>query len=359
MNRLLFIMLISVLTSACVSTENIALNSDNHKKIKGQSLSETVRDKPPFAATTPGKAAFGVLGAAAMISEGNAIIAANNVEDPALYISNILAGDFARENELTLVPNTTAALKSEKVGEIAKQYPYADYVLDIRTINWSFGYFLNLKHYRVIYSAKLRLIDTKSGITVAEGFCSRVPDKTNDSPTYGELLADNAYILKSELRIAANKCIDEFRKNILHLPAAPLETLTANAKSANTAAGDDVAITEGGQSETVYSLYQNVIKSLDSNSTVEMRKAAIKVGQEKLYTNDGIILATIQVLEKAVKKQTSSKEKYLVDYLAWCAINLGNSKDQRAVSVLSEVVESALPKKVRNHAASALKVIAQ
>ena len=51
-------------------------------------------------------------------------------------------------------------------------------------------------NYRVIYSAKLRVVDTRSQTAVAEGFCSSIPEQDENSPTYDELMADRAARLK-------------------------------------------------------------------------------------------------------------------------------------------------------------------
>ena len=67
------------------------------------------------------------------------------------------------------------------------------------------------------YSARMRLVDTKSGQVLAEGACSRVPEETKASPTYDEMLANNAERLKQELRSAAEFCVNEFRTKTLAL----------------------------------------------------------------------------------------------------------------------------------------------
>ena len=61
----------------------------------------------------------------------------------------------------------------------------------VRTVNWSFAYFpTDWNSYRVIYSAKLRLTDTRNRKVLAEGFCARIPEKSDSAPGYEELLAD-------------------------------------------------------------------------------------------------------------------------------------------------------------------------
>lgn len=98
---------------------------------------------------------------------------------------------------------------------LSKKHQSSSYLLDVRTINWSFGYFPSgWNQYRVIYSAKAKLIDTSSQQVVAEAFCSRVPEKTTDAPSHDELLANNAARLKQELQIAADHCVKELSSKI-------------------------------------------------------------------------------------------------------------------------------------------------
>jgi hypothetical protein len=184
--------------------------------LRGRNVAITIRRaSPDFAAQTPGKAMFGILGAMAMISAGNDIIRENRVADPAPYIAQQLSGELAR------IHGTRATAVALPVGDeapksIASINPTADLIVDVGTINWSFIYFpLNWSHYRVIYSARLRIIDRKTAAVIAEGTCSRIPDDTPTAPSYDELLATGAERLKDELRVAANFCVGELRNKIL------------------------------------------------------------------------------------------------------------------------------------------------
>lgn len=186
--------------------------------MRDQKLSNTLRDKPSFSAMTAGKAAFGMLGAAAMINAGNKIIQENDVDDPANYIAESLLADLKVSFDADSYFNNSIKIKNEKPAQVAAVYKEFSYVLDVRTINWSFGYFpADWNNYRVMYSAKLRLIETSKGRVLSEGFCSRVPDKTEYSPSKEELLGNNAERLKNELKIAADHCIEEFKNNLFGL----------------------------------------------------------------------------------------------------------------------------------------------
>ena len=91
-----------------------------------------------------------------------------------------------------------------------------DLLLDVQTINWSWIYYpASWGHYKVIYSAKLRLIDTKHSRLIADGFCARIPDQPADSaPTREELLNNKAERFKQELATAADYCVQQFRTKV-------------------------------------------------------------------------------------------------------------------------------------------------
>ena len=215
---LAILILASLFLVGCVSTKNVPVPDGNIDDFRNHTVTVPKRGIPDFAASTAGKASFGLIGAAATISEGNKIIKENEVEDPANYICEQLIPALSDKYQLVRIDTNASELKSEDVINISRVFKDADYVLDVRTINWSFIYFpTDWNNYRVIYSSKLRLIDTKKSMTIAEGFCSRVPEQDENSPSYDELLSNNAERLKQELRVSADHCIDHFKKNVFML----------------------------------------------------------------------------------------------------------------------------------------------
>jgi hypothetical protein len=204
--------------SGCVSTKNIQISQQNLKQLNPNNVALTTREKPSFSAMTAGKAMFALVGAAAMIAAGNEIVEDNNIEDPANYIRSEIAKELSKNYGFKINETDPKSVKTSKASEIAKDFPESDLVLDVETINWSFAYFpTDWDNYRVIYSAKIRLIDTKSKSIVAEGFCSRVPEEEKTAPSHEELLANKAERLKQELKIAANTCINEFKNKVLSI----------------------------------------------------------------------------------------------------------------------------------------------
>jgi hypothetical protein len=205
-----------IMLSGCVSTKIVPVKEKDLAGLQGGTVTTSSREKPAFSAMTAGKAMFGAIGGAAMVVAGNKIVEENNVEDPANYIAQELVKGFADVNALTLIGSDGVIASGTKPAELAKQYSRASVLLDVQTINWSFVYFpTDWNSYRVIYSAKMRLIDTKKGKLLAEGFCSRVPEKADNAPSHEQLLADQAAGLKKELAIAADHCITTFRNEVL------------------------------------------------------------------------------------------------------------------------------------------------
>jgi len=205
--------------SACASTKTLRVDTTGMQAAGYRSITVTKREKPSFIAATAGKAAIGgIIGMTAMVVAGNNIVRENAVDDPAGYIADQLATALSAKLGIEKQDNAGKLATSPKPLVLSAAYAAADLVLDVQTVNWSFGYFpSDWNNYRVNYSAKVRLVDTRSKKMVAEGFCSRIPEKSADAPSRNQLLADGAARLKSELKIAADHCISQFSSNVLGL----------------------------------------------------------------------------------------------------------------------------------------------
>jgi len=231
--NVIFVLLLVVI-SGCASPKNIPIAENAITENETHSVIVTKREKPSFSAMTPGKGAFGLIGAVAMISAGNELIKENKVEDPAQYIGTKLVDALQTKYKLFLIEDNNEIIDSTDVEKIAETYKSANYALDVQTVNWSFTYFpTDWSHYRVIYSAKMKLIDTKMNKIVAEGFCSRVPEKDENAPTYDDLTQNNAAGLKKELMTAADFCVDYFNKEIFKLTVNSSINQTENTSEQN------------------------------------------------------------------------------------------------------------------------------
>ena len=205
--------------SACVSTRNVPLTSDHMALLKGHSFGMTRYPVPAFSAMTPAKAELGMIGAIAMVAEGNSRILENNVNDPAVTIASELAKSVSAKFAGRVVTSPHKTISDYSVSAISAEHKDTDYVIDVKTINWSCVYYpLNWGRYRVIYSAKFRLIDTRKQAVLCEGFYSRIPYDPDNAPSYTQLLEDNhAAKLKSELNIAKDGAVGQFKTDTLKL----------------------------------------------------------------------------------------------------------------------------------------------
>jgi hypothetical protein len=210
--------IILLILSGCASTENIPIDIAHINATKPQTITTTIRVKPDFYAETPGKVVLTALFVNKIVAAGNEIIYENSIADPAGYISNELAEALSAKLNLEKISNNGKITYSPNPNLLSKAYSHSDLLLDIQTLYWGFTYFrADLKEYRVLYTAKLRLVDTRSSITIAEGVCYRRPDQDEHSPSYTEMLSDKAVWIKRELIATADYCISEFKTNVLKI----------------------------------------------------------------------------------------------------------------------------------------------
>jgi hypothetical protein len=218
MKKLITIAMAVVVFSGCATVNKQVIDKSAVLALKNQTITHTTRKTPDFSAMTAGKAVFGLLGAVAMISEGNGIVSKNNIADPADSIALGLATALEEAHGSRLV-TPPAPVDTDDATQIATRAKgMARFIIDAQTINWSFGYFpTDWSHYRLIYTAKARLIDTQTRAVVAEGFCKRIPESNTNAPTYEQLLMNEAALLKQELATAANECVRALKTEMLSL----------------------------------------------------------------------------------------------------------------------------------------------
>jgi hypothetical protein len=218
MQKLIFpsIFIFVALFTGCASTQPQKLNINAVKASNPTSVIISKREKPPFLATTALNVQFALLGAAAQISSGNKIINENQVEDPAIYIANELAKTLESQLGITQITTSASKTTTNNVKTLAEQYKSADILLDVQTTHWQSIYYISdWNNYKVLYAAKLRLIDTKNQKVLAESSCSKNQDDKENSPSYDQLIANNATVLKAALKSHADACISEFKTNAL------------------------------------------------------------------------------------------------------------------------------------------------
>jgi hypothetical protein len=214
-----------LLVSGCVTVNKQALAPTSTASLQNQTVTQTVRKKPDFAATTAGTATFGLIGALAAVSEGNKLIASAKIDDPADAISAGLSQALAAHHGTRVVSPSIAADGDDPKEIAAPARGKARFVVDVKTFNWGFVYFpTDWTHYRLMYAAKARLIDTETNNVIAEGLCKQMAETNANAPTYDQMMAGGAAWLKQELSRYAGACTRSLAKDMFALdsgPAAP------------------------------------------------------------------------------------------------------------------------------------------
>lgn len=206
MKKIISSALILTSITGCVSLANKPIEQTGLLDLNGKTIIITQRNKADFSAMTAGKAAFALIGALAMISAGNKIVAENHIEDPSFVLGESLAkGLQAKYGVQVKAP----AIKTTdgNIEQIANVSNSANYAIDVQTVNWGFGYFpTDWSHYRVIYVAKARLINLVTKQVIAENGCVIRQNSNENAPTHEAMLANEAALLKSMINKAVSEC---------------------------------------------------------------------------------------------------------------------------------------------------------
>ncbi|MGE0797354.1 MAG: hypothetical protein AB7G13_24585 [Lautropia sp.] len=193
----LLLLLLGVLLGGCASTRLVS--DQPNPSLRERSLAVRIGSTPSFYADTPERRNYGVFGVVAMMRSGNQLVEQYALQDPAAILSEDLAASLMETNRMR-------AASPER----------ADLLLDIKTINWDFRpYRKNAEALYVVYSARVSLIDTRSGRVLASGKCRSVRDPDSDRASLDALLADNARLLHDELREAGHECAQRMKRETL------------------------------------------------------------------------------------------------------------------------------------------------
>lgn len=201
-------MVFTVVGCASFQTDELTAEESNNLGDKTVVMSR-YSELPDFPAKTATNVQFGILGHATAVSNGNAMIEDNNIEDPAVEISKQLVQGLENGYGLTIIESDAKLDGPGELNDIAEVYKGADYVLDVRTVGWNSFYFKSdWNSYRVSYAAHARLVDTNGMAVIAEEVCNFSPEfeDTNDAPSYDEL--KNGEGLRRELGKAVSYCVD-------------------------------------------------------------------------------------------------------------------------------------------------------
>ncbi|MFW5431338.1 MAG: hypothetical protein ACKE5M_00965 [Methylophilaceae bacterium] len=217
MKKTITIISLAIFASSCASVANKPISSLELSALSGKTITFTQRNKADFTAGTAGKAAFGALGGLSAISAGNKIVTANDIADPSQKMGEELATKFQETHALKLL-ESVVTVTDENVDQIIQNTNEADYLIDVQTTWWGFGYQpTDWSHYRVAYWAKTRLINLHTKKVVAEGGCRSNPTPKGNLPTLEDMLENEAALLKSMINAAASMCQKEMENEVFKL----------------------------------------------------------------------------------------------------------------------------------------------
>lgn len=211
---------LALLLASCAA-QRIEMQQQSLAQMPGKKLALVSYEPHGFVDFTPGNAVFGVIGALAAQGQGDSLVKQYQLKDPAGQMAALLAQRLAQERGMVLLAPSEVPLTSEDINALIATRPGADYILDIKTTGWATMYYAaDWTHYKVSYSARLRLIDARSKLVLAQQACYSVQkDNEPEPPSKDDLLAHDATLLKQRIVLGAADCMNGFASNALKLAA--------------------------------------------------------------------------------------------------------------------------------------------
>lgn len=218
--KLLVGTLMLVAMPALAKDQILPLAEADAAALQGKTVALTVHPRPSFVAMTAGKATFALFGVAAMTSAGNDLVDSNKVADPAGIVRDNMSAALHDAFGAQLLAVDTKQTEAKKPKDIAALHPEADYVLDVRSGGWNYGYFASdWDKYWVGYSVQVQLIDTKAARQVSNLACTASTQQNPQRPSRDQLHANGAQLLKDVTAALGWLCVQMLAKEQFRLPA--------------------------------------------------------------------------------------------------------------------------------------------
>lgn len=168
--------------------------------------------KPPVLIdTTPAKASFALIGAAAMMAAGHDIVVKNDIQDPSGDMARDIATAYAAAHAGRVAETPISddhVWTRPKSGKLVEQAGDARYVVDVDPPGLNLIYFsFDWTHFDLMFSSSVRVIDTSNSQIVAKAGCFINTKKSPGLLGHSELLADNAAALKQLIVRKSQACL--------------------------------------------------------------------------------------------------------------------------------------------------------
>lgn len=224
--RYLHVIILSIAAAvlAGCATAPMTMTEKDSSSLYGNKLTVIHYEPDPFLPMTNTKGAFALIGVAAAVSEGKALVGKHGLQDPAIGIKDTLSNGLSKTyqiNNISVIPE--AIPYKSKPEDVAALASGEGIVLDVRTFGWGTMYYPFKTKYKVNYAAQARLIDASDKRLISAERCIINEKYSENSPSYDELMENDAALLKKKLAQATAECAGKFasKMGISHTAALP------------------------------------------------------------------------------------------------------------------------------------------
>ena len=209
---LLLILVGSLVQGGCATHDWSPLDAAALRARRPTSLVEILDETPTFTAR-PLLPMGGIVSIAVAKSLGDRVVKENGVVDPTRQVMKDLSHSLASAFNLQV----RFLIQSDAdTPDSAFNFRGADLAVRVRTVEWSYGTNgSDWSHLWAFLHMHVSLLDARKTVVIAEGDCQNEPPKQGDGPTADQLMANSAAILKQQLKDAADRCLDYFRRCLL------------------------------------------------------------------------------------------------------------------------------------------------
>ena len=212
-----------LLLAGCASVKPVAASNDSVAALQGQALTiVTYNPKAEFMQMTWGEGGFALIGAAVAASNSRDLVDKYDLVNPSVQVAELMKpvlGEKFRPAAINPVADGSDGGKS--LSDLAALAGHKGLVFDVAGGSMSIYFPLDFTHYKVIFNGSGRLVDAGTAKVVAEAQCHfDTSDEKNPAtyvanpPSYDELYADNARLLKAKFQSAASACVAQMNRSM-------------------------------------------------------------------------------------------------------------------------------------------------
>lgn len=225
MRTLAMMLLVAPIVVGCTTVPTQSVSNQSMASWKGKTVAFTSRPRPSMVMMTPTKGAFGLIGVAAGVSAGNALVKKDNIPDPAPVVAHDLLQ--IAEQQYGVVPASLppAAVDTRDIAELAKAANGADLLFDVESLGQGINYYpTKWEHYWLMSGLILRVIDVHTGTVVGQAVCHQNSHDQPNPPSKDQLLDNGGQGLKSMIAAQSDACRDLFAAQVLKIHSSPTAT---------------------------------------------------------------------------------------------------------------------------------------